>query len=292
MQQVRKAVIPVAGYGTRFLPFTKAVPKAMLPIINMPAVQRVIQEAVDGGIEEIILIIGQHKEIIEEHFSKSEELEKVLLAKGDSAKEYLESVVYPSKMAKIRYIVQNEQLGTGHAVMLAEEFIKDEPFAVMFGDDVMKSKVPVIKQLIDVFEREEKTVIGVKKVGFDNVSKYASVEYDDCKNNVYSVTKITEKPKKEEAKSDLAPLGRYVVDKDFFKLLHSLKPGKNGEYQFTDALDMNITSGGVLALEFEGNRYDMGDTFGFLQANVEFALDDPLLKDKMKNYLSEISKNL
>lgn len=290
MLKVRKAVIPVAGYGTRFLPYTKAVPKAMLPIINIPAVQHVIQEAVDSGIEEIVLVTGQHKEIIEAHFGEADGLEEMLKNKGASGEKFLDSVIYPEKMAKISYVVQDRQLGTGHAVMLAEDFIGNEPFAVMFGDDVMKNDVPVLKQLMDAFENDGRTVVGVKKVGFENVCKYASVEYGRHSGRIYEVTKMTEKPEKGKAKSDLAPLGRYVLSGDFFKLLHELKPGKNGEYQFTDALDMNISRGGVIAYEFEGNRYDMGDTFGFLQANVEFALSDPGLKDKMKEYLSSLVK--
>lgn len=288
MQKIKTAVIPVAGYGTRFLPFTKALPKAMLPVVNIPSIQLVIQEAIDSGIEEIILIVGQHKEIIEGHFSPANELESVLTSRGSF--EYLEKAVYPQKMANIKYVVQKEQNGTANAVLLAEEFIKNKPFAVMFGDDVMVSQKPVLKQLIEIYEREDKTVIGVQRVGYDNVAKYASCEFDSSSNGVYNLTKLTEKPDPKLAKSDLAPLGRYVLREDFFENIHTLSPGIHGEYQLTDAIAKEIDRKGLLAYEFEGRRFDMGDTFGFLQANVECALENPELKDKMKNYLENLVK--
>ena len=288
MQKVKKAIIPVAGYGTRFLPFTKALPKSMLPIVNIPAVQLVIQEAIDSGIEEIILIVGQHKGIIESHFSTAEELERVLQERGSY--DYLEKVVYPQNMAKIHCVVQEQQIGTGNAVLLAEQLVNNEPFAVMFGDDVMQSETPVLKQLIEVFERENKTVIGVQRVGYDSVAKYASCEYSDYSGSIYTVSALTEKPDPLTAKSDLAPLGRYVFGANFFKNLHSLKPGVYGEYQLTDAIANEINNGGVLAYEFEGRRFDIGDVFGFLQANIEFALENPALSDKMKEYLKNLSK--
>ena len=288
MQKVKKAVIPVAGYGTRFLPFTKAIPKSMLPIVNVPAIQVIIQEAVDSGIEEILLIVGQHKDIIERHFSPASELEEVLSAR--KSYEFLETCTYPQNMAKISYIIQTEQKGTGHAVLLAEEFVNGEPFAVMFGDDVMMSEVPVLKQLINVFESENKTVIGVQKVGYENLAKYALCDFNVKEGNKYNLTALIEKPDPTNAKTDIAPLGRYVLREDFFENLRSLKPGVHGEYQLTDALACEINRAGLIAYEFEGKRFDTGDVFGFLQANVEFALANPEYKDKMQKYLENLVK--
>ncbi len=286
--KVRKAVIPVAGYGTRFLPFTKAVPKPMLPILNKPALQIISEEVVNSGITDILFIVGYKKEILESHFDAAPELEKMLADKGKT--DYLEEVVYPEHMAKFTYKVQEVQNGTASAIKLAKEFVGDEPFAVLFGDDVMYNETrPVIGQLIDVYEKYGKTVLGCKRVSMDVISKYASVEYDKIlENDVYNMTKVTEKPKKEEAKSDLAPLGRYVCSPGIFRIIDNLKPGANNEYQFTDALDLIARSEGALAYVFDGTRYDMGDRFGYLKANIEYGLRDAELKDKLKEYLKEL----
>lgn len=286
--KVRKAVIPVAGYGTRFLPFTKAVPKPMLPILNKPALQIISEEVVNSGITDILFIVGYKKEILESHFDAAPELEKMLADKGKT--DYLEEVVYPEHMAKFTYKVQEVQNGTASAIKLAKEFVGDEPFAVLFGDDVMYNETrPVIGQLIDVYEKYGKTVLGCKRVSMDVISKYASVEYDKIlENDVYNMTKVTEKPKKEEAKSDLAPLGRYVCSPGIFRIIDNLKPGANNEYQFTDALDLIARSESALAYVFDGTRYDMGDRFGYLKANIEYGLRDAELKDKLKEYLKEL----
>ena len=289
MSKVRSAVIPVAGYGTRFLPFTKAVPKALLPVVNKPAVQLIVEEAVKSGIEQIILVVGQNREIIENHFSANPELEAVLEKRGSY--EFLQRIKEVSGGVKIICVVQPEQTGTASAVLCAREFIDDgEPFAIMFGDDVMSNDYPVLKQLIDVYDRTQKTVIGVKNVGFDEVTKYASVEYSAHSDAIYQVTKITEKPTKEEAKSDLAPLGRYVVRAGFMERLKNLKPGWHGEYQLTDALDEESKAGNAVAFAFEGERYDMGDRLGFLKANVEEALKNPEIKGDFEKYLKNLVK--
>lgn len=288
MQKVKKAVIPVAGYGTRFLPFTKAIPKAMLPVVNVPAIQIIIEEAVKSGIEEILLIVGQHKATIEAHFSASKELEEVLLNRQST--EFLQKVIASQKLAKISFVEQKVQNGTGNAVLLAEEFVNGEPFAVLFGDDVMYSEKPVLAQLIEVFERENKTVIGVQSVGYENLAKYAACDFNSHEGNIYNVTALVEKPDPSIAKSDIAPLGRYVLRADFFENLHNLKPGIHGEYQLTDALAMEIDREGLLAYEFEGRRFDTGDVFGFLQANIEFSLQNPEYKDKMQEYLKNLVK--
>lgn len=289
--KVRKAVIPVAGYGTRFLPFTKAVPKPMLPILNKPALQVISEEVVNSGITDILFIVGYKKEILESHFDAAPELEKMLKEKGKD--DFLKEVVYPEHMANFTYVVQEVQNGTASAVQLAKDFVGDEPFAVLFGDDVMfNEKRPVIGQLADVYEKYEKTVLGCKRVSMDVISKYASVEFDKVlEDDVYNMVKVTEKPKREEAKSDLAPLGRYVCSPKIFDIIENLKPGANGEYQFTDALDIIARSEGALAYVFDGTRYDMGDRFGYLKANIEYGLRDEELKGKLREYLKELVKD-
>ena len=290
-KKVRKAVIPVAGYGTRFLPFTKAVPKPMLPILNKPALQVISEEVVNSGITDILFIVGYKKEILESHFDAAPELEKMLKEKGKD--DFLKEVVYPEHMANFTYIVQEVQNGTASAVQLAKDFVGNEPFAVLFGDDVMfNEKRPVIGQLADVYEKYGKTVLGCKRVSMDVISKYASVEFDKVlEDDVYNMVKVTEKPKREEAKSDLAPLGRYVCSPKIFDIIENLKPGANGEYQFTDALDIIARSEGALAYVFDGTRYDMGDRFGYLKANIEYGLRDEELKGKLREYLKELVKD-
>lgn len=290
-KKVRKAVIPVAGYGTRFLPFTKAVPKPMLPILNKPALQVISEEVVNSGITDILFIVGYKKEILESHFDAAPELEKMLKEKGKD--DFLKEVVYPEHMANFTYVVQEVQNGTASAVQLAKDFVGNEPFAVLFGDDVMfNEKRPVIGQLADVYEKYGKTVLGCKRVSMDVISKYASVEFDKVlEDDVYNMVKVTEKPKREEAKSDLAPLGRYVCSPKIFEIIENLKPGANGEYQFTDALDIIARSEGALAYVFDGTRYDMGDRFGYLKANIEYGLRDEELKGKLREYLKELVKD-
>ena len=290
MQKVRKAVIPVAGYGTRFLPFTKAVPKPMLPILNKPALQVISEEVVNSGITDILFIVGYKKDILESHFQKADELENMLESKGKL--DFLKEVQYPTGMANIRCVVQEVQNGTASAVALAEEFVGGEPFAVLFGDDVMYHEGrPVIGQLIDLYEKYGKTVLGCKRVGFEDVCKYASVEFDKVlEDDVYNMTKVTEKPKKGEAKSDLSPLGRYVCSPKIFDIIRDLQPGASGEYQFTDALGLESQDQNALAYAFDGKRFDMGDRVGFLKANVEFALENPEISEEFKNYLKNLTK--
>ena len=291
MKKVRKAVIPVAGYGTRFLPYTKAVPKAMLPIINKPAIQIITEEVINSGITDILFVVGYKHEIIEAHFSKSNELDMVLLEKAKT--ELYEAVKYPEHMARITFTAQKELNGTAKAIETAKSFVNGEPFAILFGDDVMYNKeTPVIKQLIDVYNETGKTVIGCKNVPLKDVPMYASVEYDSQNGNVYNATKITEKPKLEDVKSTVSPLGRYVVTPDIFDKISTLKPGANGEYQFTDALDLIAKEGNCKALVFDGVGYDMGSRLGFLKANIEFGLRDEELSDELKKYLKDLIGNI
>lgn len=289
MEKVKIAVIPVAGYGTRFLPYTKAVPKPMLPIINRPAIEIIAEEAAKSGIEEIVFVVGHKKEIIEDHFNACPQLEEVL--EKSNKIEFLKAIKYPETIAKVHFVVQKAQRGTADAIMAAEEYIKGKPFAVLFGDDVMyNEEKPVLKQLIDLYEKHGKTVVGVKKVPHEDVPKYASVEYDSNEGREYHITTITEKPPIELVKSDISPLGRYVCAPTMVDIMRNLKPGANNEYQFTDALDIEARSNGGYAYEFEGIRYDMGDRLGFLKANVEFGLRDPKLAESFKEYLKELVK--
>lgn len=288
MQKVKKAVIPVAGYGSRFLPFTKAVPKPMLPIINRPAIEIIAQEVVDSGIEEILFIVGQNKEIIEEHFAPKDELENMLKHKGKI--DLLESVVHSSTMAKFYYCVQEEQNGTAKAIALAKDFVGEEPFVVLFGDDVMFNPIPVTRQLIDAYNTCGKTVIGVKEVDVEDIPKYATLDCVKKADKLYLVNDIIEKPEKHQIKSNFAPLGRYVCSPEIFDIIDGLKPGKNNEYQFTDALQQEAKINGAYAYDFDGVRYDMGDRLGFLKANVEFALKDKDLAEPFKNYLIDLAK--
>ena len=291
MKKIKKAVIPVAGYGTRFLPYTKAVPKAMLPIINKPAIQIITEEVINSGITDILFVVGYKHEVIENHFSKSNELDKVLLEHAKT--ELYDAVKYPETMARITFAMQTELNGTAKAIQTAKNFINGEPFAILFGDDVMYNKdTPVIKQLIDVYNETGKTVIGCKNVTKEEVTMYASVEYDSNDGNVYNATKITEKPKLEDVKSTISPLGRYVVTPDVFDKIANLEPGKNGEYQFTDVLDMIAKEGNCKALVFDGIRYDMGNRLGYLKANIEFGLRDEELNKELKEYLKELIKNI
>lgn len=292
MQKVRKAVIPVAGYGTRLLPYTKAVPKPMLPIINIPAVQLIAKEAAESGIEEILFVVGQKKEIIESHFAPFEELENLLQEKGKI--DFLNAIKYPEKMAKVSFAVQKQQRGTADAILTAKEFVGNEPFAVLFGDDLIYNPTkPVIKQLMEAYEKTGKTIIGVKTVPHEDVPKYASVEYDVQDGRLYHMTKIVEKPPIEEVKSDISPLGRYVLAPTIMGIIETLQPDpRTGEYCLTSAFEIDSNQNGVYAYEFEGTRYDLGDRLGFLKANVEYGLRDSELGDKFKEYLVELLKSI
>jgi len=285
MKKVRKAVIPVAGLGTRFLPATKAVPKEMLPIVDKPTLQYIIEEAVDSGIEEILLITSPYKKCIEDHFDRSFELEGRLIKSGkeDKAKE-LENI---SKMAKIYYIRQGEPLGSGHAINLAKTFVGDEPFAVMYGDDLMYSRViPVLRQLIEVYEATDSSVIGCMNVDKSLVSRYGILKLNEDS----SIKTIIEKPALEEAPSTLAGLGRYIVKPEIFDYLEKLSAGKGGEYQFTDAMMNMMEDHKYMPCEFNGIYYDTGSKDGYLKANIEYALRNDELSDKIKSVLDNLEK--
>ncbi len=281
--QVKKAIIPAAGLGTRFLPATKAQPKEMLPIVDKPTIQYIIEEAVQSGIEEILIITGRNKRAIEDHFDKSVELEQELECTGKD--ELLKLVKDISNMANIHYIRQKEPKGLGHAISCARTFVGNEPFAVMLGDDVVDSEVPCLKQLINCYNEFKTTILGVQEVPKKDVHKYGIVKGIHIEERVYKVKDLVEKPKVEEAPSNVAILGRYIITPQIFDILASTKPGKGGEIQLTDALKELINLEAMYAYNFEGRRYDVGDKQGFLEANVEFALKRKDLNESFMKYL-------
>jgi UTP--glucose-1-phosphate uridylyltransferase len=285
--KVRKAIIPAAGLGTRFIPATKAQPKEMLPIVDKPTLQYIIEEAVDSGIEEILIITGRNKTSIEDHFDRSIELEMVLEEKGKH--DLLKQVRAISDMVDIHYIRQKEPLGLGHAIHRAKSFIGNEPFAVMLGDDIVyNDNEPCLKQMMDIYEKEEASVLGVQTVAWDDVSKYGIVDGKKLGNRLYSVNSMVEKPERADAPSNVAVLGRYIINPEIFDILENTKPGKGGEIQLTDALKDLASKQKMVAYDFKGIRYDVGNKLGFLKATVEFALRRDDLKDDFKAYLNSL----
>ncbi|MBC2397120.1 UTP--glucose-1-phosphate uridylyltransferase GalU [Clostridium tetanomorphum] len=287
--KVRKAVIPAAGLGTRFLPATKAQPKEMLPIVDKPTIQYIIEEAVCSGIEEILIITGRNKRAIEDHFDKSIELEKELEEHNKS--KLLSMVKQISNMANIYYIRQKEPKGLGHAISCAKTFVGNEPFAVMLGDDIVDSKIPCLKQLIDCYDEYKTSILGVQEVPKESVSKYGIVKGLHIEDTVYKVKDLIEKPSVEQAPSNMAILGRYIITPKIFDILEKTSPGKNGEIQLTDALKALIKDEAMYSYIFEGRRYDVGDKLGFLQATVEFALKREDLREPFLKYLSTLKEN-
>lgn len=284
--KVRKAIIPAAGLGTRFLPATKAQPKEMMPIVDKPAIQYIVEEAVASGIEEILIITGRNKRAIEDHFDKSVELEDEL--QNNNKCELLKIVKEISNMADIYYIRQKEPKGLGHAISRARNFVGDEPFAVMLGDDIVDSRVPCLKQLMNCYDKYKTSVLGVQPVNKSQVSKYGIVNGIELENKVYKVNNMIEKPKEEEAPSNIAILGRYIITPEIFEILERTKPGKGGEIQLTDALKELSKQESIYAYSFEGIRYDVGDKLGFLKANIEYALKRDELKEDLLSYLLSI----
>lgn len=287
--KVHKAIIPAAGLGTRFLPATKAQPKEMLPIVDKPTIQFIVEEAVASGIEDIIIVTGRNKRAIEDHFDKSYELEEVL--EKTNKEELLALVRDISNLVNIHYIRQKEPKGLGHAIYCAKAFIGNEPFAVLLGDDIVKSDVPCLKQLIDIYDKYKTTVLGVQRVPQEDVSKYGIVAGRQVDDRVFKVTDMIEKPEIDEAPSNIAILGRYIISPSIFSYLENVSPGKNGEIQLTDALKDMMQHETMYAYDFIGRRYDVGNKMGFLQATVEFALDRDDLRDEFSSWLKQIVKD-
>lgn len=281
--EVRKAVIPAAGLGTRFLPATKASPKEMLPLVDKPLIQYVVEEAVASGIEDIIIITGRGKRAIEDHFDRSVELEENL--KGNGKAQLLSQIRHISSLANICYVRQPEALGLGHAVLCAQHLIGDEPFAIMLGDEIIDAPVPGLAQLIHVYKKRRGAVLGIQEVPHQEVNRYGIISPDRIADGLYKVTNLVEKPAPADAPSNLAVIGRYVLPPEIFPILRKTRPGKNGEIQLTDALKELAKSSPMYALEVKGNRYDAGDKLGFLIATVEFGLKNPTLGADFADYL-------
>ena len=288
--KIRKAVIPAAGLGTRFLPATKAQPKEMLPIVDKPTIQYIVEEAISAGIESILIITGRGKRNIEDHFDKSYELESELKRKGDTS--LLNMVEDISHLVNVFYVRQKEAKGLGQAIGCAQAFIGNEPFAVLLGDDIVHAQVPAIGQLMQVYEACGSSVIGVQRVQESEVDKYGIINPVDGENDgrLHRIAGLVEKPSVEDAPSNLAILGRYIITPEIFRILAKQQPGKNGEIQLTDALNTLGSMQDIYAFEFEGKRYDVGDKLGFLKATVEFALRRDDLKDSFSEYLKDVVK--
>lgn len=286
--KIRKAVIPAAGLGTRFLPATKAQPKEMLPIVDKPAIQYIIEEAVHSGIEDLIIISGRGKRAIEDHFDKSFELEDALERKGKL--EALENLRAISDMANIYYIRQKEPKGLGHAIWCARSFIGNEPFAVLLGDDIVQAAKPCLKQLMEVYSRYQTTVVGVQEVPDEDVSKYGIISRKgaDLEPGVIRVQDFVEKPPLGQAPSNYAIMGRYILQPEIFDILESQKPGAGGEIQLTDALHILNRNQEVLAYNFQGIRYDIGDKLGFIKATIDFALKRSDLREDVFQYIRQL----
>ncbi|SDL66633.1 UTP--glucose-1-phosphate uridylyltransferase GalU [Halarsenatibacter silvermanii] len=283
---INKAVIPAAGYGTRFLPASKAIPKEMIPVVDKPTIQYVVEEAVRAGIEEVMLVTGRNKEEIENHFDRDPELEQVLAEKGKN--EMLERVKYVSDLITIHTVRQKEQRGLGHAVAHAEAFVGDEYFAVLLGDDIMHSEKPVIGQLIDHARESGKPVIGCQEVSRESIQLYGSVDCEERSKRRAKVSDLIEKPAPEEAPSTLAVLGRYVLPPEIFPIIDETPPGKGGEIQLTDAIKILAERQHVEAFNFRARRYDVGSKQGFLQATVEHALRREDISDEFRSYLKKL----
>lgn len=284
--KVKKAVIPAAGLGTRFLPATKAQPKEMLPIVDKPAIQYIVEEILESGITDILIITGRNKRALEDHFDKSVELEYQLEEKEKH--DLLEIVQGISKMVNIHYVRQKQANGLGHAINCAKTFIGNEPFAVLLPDDIIDSQKPCLKQLIEVYDEHACSVLGVQQVPKEEVNKYGIVDGKAINSSCYSVNNLVEKPPIEQAPSDIAIIGRYIITPEIFNILGHTKPGAGGEIQLTDALKELITTQKIIAYQFEGNRYDIGDKQGFLKATVEFALKREDLKEEFGQYLRDL----
>lgn len=286
MKKVRKAVIPAAGLGTRFLPATKATPKEMLPIVDTPTLQLIIEEVIHSGIEDVLIITGRGKKAIEDHFDKSYELETELEKSGKF--EMLQAVQEISTMINLHYVRQHEARGLGDAIHCAKSFVGEEPFAVLLGDDIVDADPPCLKQMLEVYDRYGASVLGVQTVPEADVSKYGIIAGEQVENRVYRVSDMVEKPSVEQAPSRVAVLGRYIITPEIFRHIEQTKPGAGGEIQLTDALKSLSAEQPMYAYDFIGRRYDVGNKLGFLQATVEYALRREDLKDEFLAYLKEI----
>jgi UTP--glucose-1-phosphate uridylyltransferase len=285
--KVKKAVIPVAGLGTRFLPATKTVPKEILPIVDIPSIQYVVQEAVDAGIEEIIFVTGRGKDAIEDHFDEAPELEQILTDRGNT--EMVKTLRRIAEMIEVVSVRQKIPLGLGHAVLCARDLVGGEPFAVMLADDLVDNDVPCIKQLVDLFNRKEESVVALMQVPLEGVHQYGVIKGKEIEPRVYQIEATVEKPVSSETPSRMAIIGRYVLRPEIFEILKNQPPGRGGEIQLTDGLDQLARQRKMFGCAFAGERYDIGDKFGFVRATVAYALKRPDLKDKVTEYLKSLT---
>ncbi|KOY78205.1 UTP--glucose-1-phosphate uridylyltransferase [Apilactobacillus kunkeei] len=290
MKKIKKAIIPAAGLGTRFLPETKAMPKEMLPVVDKPAIQLIVEEAIASGITDILIIIGKGKRAIEDHFDSNTELELNLESKG---KDEMLKAVKETNGLNIYFKRQEHPNGLGDAVHTAKSFVGEDPFVIMLGDDLMTDETPLTKQLIDSYEETGSSTLAVMKVPHEDTSKYGVINpAKEVSDGLYDVTNFVEKPNPEDAPSDLAIIGRYLLTADIFDILENTKPGKGNEIQLTDAIDTLNKKGKVYAHEFKGDRYDTGSKFGWLQTNIEFGLKHPEVSDELKQYIKDLAKKL
>ncbi|MGE6611530.1 UTP--glucose-1-phosphate uridylyltransferase GalU [Peribacillus sp. NPDC076916] len=290
MKKITKAIIPAAGLGTRFLPATKAMPKEMLPIVDKPTIQYIVEEAVASGIEDIIIVTGKGKRAIEDHFDYAPELEQILLEKGKV--ELLNKVQYSSKLANIHYIRQKEPKGLGHAVWCARKFIGDEPFAVLLGDDIVQNETPCLKQLMNQFEKTNNSIIGVQTVPKEETNRYGIIDPAFQDGRLYQVENFVEKPALGTAPSNLAIMGRYILTPEIFSMLDQQEAGAGGEIQLTDAIQRLNQLQQVFAYDFEGKRYDVGEKLGFVKTTIEFALQKEEIKDDLVDFLEQLVKEI
>ncbi len=284
--KVNKAVFPAAGLGTRFLPITKAIPKEMLPLVDKPLIQYGVEECIESGIHDIIIVTGRGKTAIEDHFDRSIELETVLEEKGKY--DLLRAIKKISNLTNFSYTRQKESLGLGHAILCARNLISGEPFAVVLGDDIIDSKVPVMKQMINVYKTYRYTVLAVQRVKREEVSRYGIIQGKEIDKGFYKVEDLIEKPEPDEAPSNLAIIGRYILTPRIFDFLNVAKPGKGGEIQITDAIKALLSKQPVYALEFEGNRYDCGNKLEFLKAQITFSLKNEDLREGLLKFIKEL----
>ena len=289
--KVRKAIIPAAGMGTRVLPASKAVPKEMLNIVDKPAIQYIVEEAFASGIEEVLIITNRNKGAIEDHFDHSFELE-AKLSESEGKQSILDDVLACSNFGNIYFLRQKKTKGLGHAVLCAKNFIGNEPFAVLYGDDVIISEKPVTKQLCDAYEKYGKGIVGVKEVSDENITKYCSLKTEHLENNCYNCVDMIEKPKPEEIMGNFSILGRTVLPPEIFDILEKTPAGAGNELQLTDAMKVLAQTEGMIAVDYEGKRYDMGNNFGILEANIEVGLNHPDTKDALKAYIKKIAESL
>ncbi|MCS7459444.1 UTP--glucose-1-phosphate uridylyltransferase GalU [Paenibacillus doosanensis] len=285
---VRKAIIPAAGLGTRFLPATKAQPKEMLPIVDKPAIQYIVEEAIASGIEDIMIVTGRSKRAIEDHFDKSVELEMMLEEKGNQ--ELLSMVREVSNLADVHYIRQKQPLGLGHAVLCAKKFIGNEPFAVLLGDDIIQAEPPCLKQMIDLFDATERPVIATQEVPWEEVDKYGIVSPAAVSGSHRLIDDLIEKPDRDQAPSNLAVIGRYIITPEIFGILERLEPGRGGEIQLTDALRVLNKERQMVVYPLQGKRYDVGDKLGYIEATIELALEREDLQGALKAYLRQLTE--